>query len=248
MVVLRRRASAAIKSTPSLRRKRIRKAYPLCPRGTAEHIPFCCLTPNLFLDRVLDRLYELEQVHGFSSALIGAIGKFKGYYARLALVLHVAAEQSPSTRTRVNAQQRNRRVISKDTAEATEQLLFDFLLPHTFGLYDVVANGGQDRDTIRAIGDFILASDKDRLRPSDLTAGVRRLRNQPANKIAEWASRFCALGWLRPEDERATVPKAWLVDPGLRTYFAARRQHAQAARAAAHAILKAGGHPAMIGV
>ena len=127
------------------------------------------------------------------------------------------------------------------TAEATERLLFDFLLPHTFGLYDVVANGGQDRDTIRAIGDFILASDKDRLRPSDLTAGVRRLRNQPANKIAEWASRFCALGWLRPEDERAPVPKAWLVDPGLRTHFAGRRQHAQAARATAHEILKAGG-------
>ena len=72
------------------------------------------------------------------------------------------------------------RVISLQTAEAAEKLLFEFLLPHTFGLYDVVANGGQDRDTVRAIGDFILASDKDRLRPSDLTAGVRRLRNQPA--------------------------------------------------------------------
>lgn len=94
---------------------------------------------------------------------------------------------------------------------------------------------------IRAIGDFILASDKGRLRPSDLTAGVRRLRSQPANKIAEWLSRFCALGWLLPEDEKAAVPKAWLVDPGLRTFFAARRQHAQAARAAAHEILKAGG-------
>src|SRR5262249_34260846 len=44
------------------------------------------------LERVLDRLYDLEQVKGFSSALIGAIGKLKGYYARLALVLQVAAE------------------------------------------------------------------------------------------------------------------------------------------------------------
>jgi hypothetical protein len=107
----------------------------------------------------------------------------------------------------------------------------------------VVANGGEDRDTIRAIGDFILASDKDRLRPSDITAGVRRLRSQPGNKIAEWASRFCALGWLNPEQDNGTTPKAWLVDPGLRTYFAVRRQQAQKARAEAHAILKAGGHP-----
>jgi hypothetical protein len=190
------------------------------------------------LTRVLDRLFELEQVQGFPSALIGAIGKFKGYYARLALTLEVAAEHSAT----VHGQSPNAGgVISKQTAETTEKLLFEFLLPHTFGLYDVVANGGQDRDTIRAIGDFILASDKDRLRPSDLTAGVRRLRSQPANKIAEWLSRFCALGWLRPEDEKAAVPKAWLVDAGLRAHFATRRRKAQAARVAAHDILKAGG-------
>lgn len=190
------------------------------------------------LTRVLDHLYKLEQVQGFSSALIGAIGKYKGYFARIALTLEVAAKHSATIQSQPAA---SGSIISKQTAEAAEQLLFKFLLPHTFGLYDVVANGGQDRDTTRTIGDFILASDKDRLRPSDFTAGVRRLRSQPANKIAEWASRFCALGWIRPEDERATVARAWLVEPGLRTYFAARRLHAQAARAAAHDILKAGG-------
>ena len=190
------------------------------------------------LNRVLDQLYELEQVQGFPAALIGAIGKFKGYFARIALTLEVAAKHSATIKGHPAALGN---IVSKQTAEAAEQLLFKFLLPHTFGLYDVVANGGQDRDTIRAIGDFILASDKDRLRPSDFTAGVRRLRSQPANKIVEWASRFCALGWIRPEGEGAAAPKAWLVDPGLRTYFAGRRQHAQAARAAAHDILKAGG-------
>ena len=197
-------------------------------------------TAEPVLERVLDRLYDLEQVQGFSSALIGAIGKLKGYYARLALILQVAAEH---TATIAGQRIAAGGLISKNVAEATERLLFDFLLPHTFALYDVVANGGQDRDTIRAIGDFILASDKDRLRPSDITAGVRRLRSQPGNKIAEWASRFCALGWLNPEQDNGTTPKAWLVDPGLRTYFAARRQQAQKARAEAHAILKAGGRP-----
>jgi hypothetical protein len=188
--------------------------------------------------RVLDRLFELEQVDGFSSAVIGAVGKLKGYFARLALTLHVADEHSVLVRGRgVPAGQS----ISRQTAEATEQLVFNFLLPHMFGLYDVVANGGQDRDTVRAIADFILASTKDRLRPSDFGSGVRRLRNEPTNKIAEWASRFITMGWLRPEDERLTTPKAWFVEPGLRTHFAARRQGAQAARAAAHAILKAGG-------
>ena len=195
-------------------------------------------TPSQFGTAFSTVCMNSSRSQGFPQLVIGAIGKFKGYYARLALTLEVAGEHSATVRGQSVLPGG---VISRQTAEAAEQLLFDFLLPHTFGLYDVVANGGQDRDTIRAIGDFILASDKDRLRPSDLTAGVRRLRNQPTNKIAEWASRFCALGWLRPEDERDHVPKAWLVDPGLRTHFAARRQHAQAARAAAHAILKAGG-------
>jgi hypothetical protein len=36
-------------------------------------------------------------------------------------------------------------------------------------------------------------------------------------------------------------PKAWLVVPGLREHFAERRRQAEAARAEAHAILKAGG-------
>jgi hypothetical protein len=189
-------------------------------------------------ERVLDRLFELEQVDGFSNAVIGAVGKLKGYFARLALTLHVAGEHSALVRYQSTTAIRT---ISRETAQAAEKLVFDFLLPHMFGLYDVVANGGQDRDTIRAIADFILASAKDRLRPSDFGSGVRRLRNEPTTKIADWASRFVAMGWLRPDDERLITPKAWFVEPGLRTHFATRRQAAQAARAAAHAILKAGG-------
>jgi hypothetical protein len=131
--------------------------------------------------------------------------------------------------------------IPLGTAESAEKLLFDFLLPHIFGLYDVIADGGKERETVRAIASFILASDKDRLRPSDLTAGVRKLRGEPQNKIAEWASRFCAMGWLHPENENTPTPAAWLVVSGLREHFAERREQARIARAHAHAILKAGG-------
>src|SRR5262249_49527026 len=113
---------------------------------------------------------------------------------------------------------------------------------HIFGLYDVVINGGQDRDMLRSIGDFILAFAKHRLRPSDFTAGVRALRGQPEQKIREWAGRYCAMGWLEPEErEPGGPPKAWLIVPGLQEHFAERRKQAQAARAEAHSILKAGG-------
>src|SRR5690242_4815253 len=99
---------------------------------------------------------------------------------------------------------------------------------------------------IRAIAGFILADDKDRIRPSDLTAGVRKLRNDSPKEIADLASRFCALGWLRPEDDKTPMPKAWLVAPGLREHFAERRKQVQQARAEAHAILSAGGGGALM--
>src|SRR5439155_8062975 len=41
-------------------------------------------------DNVLSYLHKLEQVDGFSPSLIGAIGKLKGYFARICLVLHIA--------------------------------------------------------------------------------------------------------------------------------------------------------------
>ena len=46
-------------------------------------------------DRVIDDLHKLETVDGFSSALIGAIGKLKGYFPRICLVLQVARQHDP---------------------------------------------------------------------------------------------------------------------------------------------------------
>jgi hypothetical protein len=205
--------------------------------GAAAHSYHFAPDATQVRTRVLDRLFELEQLDGFSTALIGAIGKLKGYFARIALVLHVATEHDSS----VPGQPALGAPISRQLAEAAERVVMEFLLPHVFGLYDVVANGGKDRDTIRAIAGFILASDKNRLRPSDFTSGVRNIRYDPPQKIIEWAGRFCALGWITPEDETTAVPKAWVAIAGLREHFAERRRQVQAARAEAHAILQAGG-------
>jgi hypothetical protein len=131
---------------------------------------------------------------------------------------------------------------SRQTAEAVEKLLREFLLPHIIELYDVVS-GGRDRDVIRALANFILTSEKDRLRPSDVTAGVFTLRGEPEHKVREWVSRFCAMGWLEPEEDQRRLslpPKAWYVVSGLREYFAERGKQAAAAKGEAHAILKAG--------
>ena len=215
-------------------------------------------------------MYKLEQVDGFSSAWIAAIGKLKGYFARICLVLHIARQHDgsisppqlppsfiPEARERLKklfggewdkmmgeaaaGLTPSRLTISCQTAEAGERLLREFWLPHTFGLYDVVLNGGKERDKMRSIANFILASDKGRLRPSDFTEGARALRGASQKELGEGVGRFCAMGWLRPEDDKYPMPKAWLVEPGLREHFAERRKQAQAARAEAQKILLAGG-------
>jgi hypothetical protein len=213
-------------------------------------------------DDMLGYLHKLEQVDGFSPSLIGAIGKLKGYFARICLVLHVARTHDPliaaaqcpkdfisadafrglDPSERLSAGLNVNAAISRDTAEAAKKLLLEFLLPHVIGLYDVVTNGGQEREKLQSIANFILASDKDRLRKSDITAGIRSLRGEPEQKIREWAGRFCALDWLSPEEDKPGVPaRAWQVSPGLRQHFAERRKQAEEARAEMHAILKAGG-------
>ena len=48
-------------------------------------------------DRVIHDLHKLEMVDGFPSALIGAIGKLKGYFGRICLVLQVSRHHDPLT-------------------------------------------------------------------------------------------------------------------------------------------------------
>jgi hypothetical protein len=225
-------------------------------------------------DRVLEHLHNLETVDGFSPPLMSAIGKLKGYFFRICLILHVARLHDPLNS---NGRQSNfvqfiatpedieqtakafgigpddkwgslsegihhSNAISRQTAEATEKVLKEFILPSMLGLYDFVVSGGQDRDLLRSIASFILASNKDRLRPSDFTAGVRGLKGMPEAKIREWVGRFCVMDWLQPEEKVPSLPpKAWHVSPGLREHFAEHRRKAEEARAAARAILKAGG-------
>jgi hypothetical protein len=156
----------------------------------------------------------------------------------LALTLQIAEDDSAVVRGNMLLCPNS--VVSRKNAEGAEKLIFEFLLQHMVGLYDVIVGGGRDRDIIRMIADFILASNKDRLVPSEFTSGVRKLRGEPAHKIAEWASRFVALGWLWAEGDIGTV-KVWQVVPGLRSVFAERREKAQAGRAAAHKILRSMG-------
>lgn len=216
-------------------------------------------------DDALRYLHNLEMVDGFPAPLLAAIGKLKGYLGRLCLVLQVTKLHDPiggggdDTFTPECADELRKlfglapdsslsgginwsQSITRDTAEQADKLIRRFFLPHLFGFYDVVVNGGKERHRLRDLADFVLSTDKDRLRPSDFTAGVRSLRGEPDSRIREWIGRLCAMGWLAAEEGKPGAPtKAWHVVTGLREHFAKRREQAREARAEAHRILKAGG-------
>jgi hypothetical protein len=216
-------------------------------------------------DDLMQYLHKLELVDGFPDSLVSAIGKLKGYFGRLCLVLQMAENHelqepdlppsfTPEAAARVqqlmplvpdnalSAGVNLSELITRKTAEHADKLIREFILPHLFGFYDVVVNGGKERGRVRELADFVISTDKDRLRPSDFTAGVRSLRGEPDIKLREWIGRLCGMGWITPEEGKPGAPtKAWHVVPGLREHFAERRKQAQAARAEAHRILKAGG-------
>ena len=106
-------------------------------------------------DDVQRYLHKLEQLDGFPPSLFGALGKLRGYFARICLVLHVARDsvillvhfscpkldfiladafrgldlgECLSAGITVNA------AIPRETAEAAKKLLLEFLLPHMIGL------------------------------------------------------------------------------------------------------------------
>ena len=126
--------------------------------------------------------------------------------------------------------------------EAAERLVREFLLPNCFGFYDVWQM--EARNVISFGSSPISSSRQKKIAFAHLTllAGVRALRGEPEQKLREWVGRFCGMDWLVAEEGRlGAPPKAWQVMPGLREHFAERQKQAQAARAEAHEIMKAGG-------
>ena len=170
-------------------------------------------------------IYRMEQLQGLGGAFTSFLGKLTGLQGSLALILHLISAPDNFALRR----------ISGEDARAATRILKEFVIPHAHLFYRVTSDRG-DWDQIRSIASFVLTQDRERLTQSDLVSGVRALRGRNQRDVAASMSPLVAGGWL-VEDGLTQPPKAWRVQPGLRTFFAERRRTEIARKAEAQAMI-----------
>ena len=162
--------------------------------------------------QIREYLHFMEKLEVLGGGFTTFVGKLPGVHGALCIVLH---------HIRNGFWACCRQVDAETTANAA-RIIRDFIIPHAFCFYQTLTKG-KDWDMLRALASYMLTQDKDRFTPSDFTSGVRALRGMDQREVAQKLSPFVAGGWI---EEEGTVgpPKAWNLRPGVRQYFADRRE------------------------
>jgi len=155
-------------------------------------------------------IHGLEQSGVFSKGMTGFLGKLPGVLGSLMLVLHLLEDPEHGRETQV----------SGVTAKAARRVLEEFCIPHAHELYRA-ADDKSDGEVVRAVASYLLTTDGQRFRASDLTTNVRPLRGVGLWELQRKLSLLVAGGWLRPEDNTPNC-RAWLLEDGVREAFAGR--------------------------
>jgi hypothetical protein len=150
--------------------------------------------------------------------------KLHGLHARFAVLLHLL--EDPNTL-----------VIPSGRVERARRLVHGFILPHAALFHGELL--GSAGDIQRDIAGWLLTRNPpavnsdglERVLGSDITNNVKSCRPLSSRGIGEVLDRLVTGGWLVPETPYPTN-RAWLFDPALRRYFAARGKAERERRAA----------------
>lgn len=158
-----------------------------------------------------DLTYELEaDVDVYGRGFCSWIGKLNGYFGSLSLLLHINEDPRESEFLEV----------SERTARNAYIILTEFLIPHGRAFYRDVMDQGRS-DDLKAIGSYLLTSDKERFTASDLRSNVRALRDaENVWEMSALLAPFVSGDWLEEE----AGGRAWKLEPGVRKQWAERRQ------------------------
>jgi len=164
--------------------------------------------------------------------LTAALGKWKGTFARLLLVFHVAEMGKTEYPTRIK--------VSKGTAQRVALLLWRFLLPQAIAFYE-----GMDPTQTHAkqLASLILAREWERFTVKrDLSQNWSVYRTMTERDREEMLDRLEAYGWILPEDgsklSARGKPTVYKVNPEVHARFKAEADKERKRREAVVAIMK----------
>jgi hypothetical protein len=155
------------------------------------------------------RVFDLVQTNAENPGGFGSfLGKMKGAFGRLALILHLAHDKYGATVP-----------VEAVTVERVQRLVFDFFIPHAQAFYTNIMTHPKKKD----IASWILTSAAKRILPSDLTHNVKSCRNSSLFELNKRMGELIADGWVLPVDQ-SQVCREWRVNPKVHILFVERAE------------------------
>jgi hypothetical protein len=172
-------------------------------------------------------LHGYSVVEDLSPRLAAFIGKLEGYFARLALTLHVCeAVDLSKSKTLLPSE------VSADTAKRAGRLIREFIIPHAKHFYLDIASEGTELPQARAIAGYILAKGCKRFTFGDLTTNVHCCRKKTKDEVRRMIEPLEMFAWVEPE--QVFDPRSWTVNPEVHIKFAHRAEEERARRESVH--------------
>jgi hypothetical protein len=162
-------------------------------------------------------IFDLGKTFDGMGAYQSFLGKLDGMCGSLALILHLAA--IPSGGIALEPRKISS-MIGAETVEKVKKIILDFVIPN--GLEFYCGGHTADGEQLRKIASYVLTTNRDRIRSSDLTRNVAGLKGMELPDLNRKVSTLVAAGWLEAEG-RMPHCQAWTVNPKVRVELVERR-------------------------
>jgi hypothetical protein len=175
--------------------------------------------PVLYSDEAMRYQEQIEQIAldfatstTFPPRLCSHAGKWKGQFARYALVLHAmeCVENGTFTNT-----------IEKKTVAKVGRLFEQFLIPNAMLFFDGENFMNEPLNHAKWLAGWILSRQLTEVSRRDMQRSYRDVRNDPAalRKATRLLEDF---GWIAPKHTVRNEPTSWHVNPQVHVLFQAR--------------------------
>lgn len=210
--------------------------HPRAPRAGEDRRPLAFhADAHAQRERINDLVAAVSALPDTSPRTAGALGKWPGIFARLALLYQLI--ETADRRVRGDDVSPMSPVIPVTLATQVAELMANVLLPHLMKAEAAISASPQTGHAAWIAG-LILARGFTRIAARDITRAYRPLRApEQRRELHDVMGGLEIAGWVRPEPSAnpASPPTAWAVNPLVFLHFAARARQEREARVKAQA-------------